>query len=223
MEVKLTGINRKEALLYLGYRGGGLGPDTEREMVLCEKRIQEAAQPRVVWRRFALLPDGSLAGADFRPQGEDIRTHLAGCREAVLMAATLGVGIDALLRRTQVTDMGRALVLDACASAAIENVCDNFCAALARELAPLYLTERFSPGYGDFPLESQKDFFRLLDLPRRLGLSLTPGNLMLPQKSVTALLGLADTPRPKRPGDCRLCDRFEDCAFRREGGHCGKK
>lgn len=222
MEAKLTGIDRSEALRYLGFRGGALGPDAEAELALCEALVLRTARPRALWRRFRLLLDGSLEGAAFRPAGEDIRAHLSGCREAVLMAATLGAEIDVLIRRTQVTEPGRALLLDACASAAIENVCDHFCADLARELAPLYLTERFSPGYGDFPLESQQDFFRLLDMQRRLGVSLTPGNFMLPQKSVTALLGLADTPRPRRPGSCALCERFETCAFRKEGGHCGK-
>ncbi len=222
MGPRLTGIDRDEALRYLGYRSAGPAAPLEAELEQCEKQVLETVRPRAVWRRFALLPDGSLAGADFCPPGEDVKTLLADCREVVLLAATLGAEIEALVRRTQVLDMGRAMLLDACASAAIENVCENLCDDLAREAAPLYLTDRFSPGYGDLPLSCQADFFRLLDIPRRIGVSLSPSGLMIPQKTVTALVGLAPRPQPKRDGGCAVCARFEDCQLRKEGLRCGK-
>lgn len=222
MEPRLTEINRNEALIYLGYKGGGLPGDSLEELKGCERQVMEAARPRIVWRRFSLAPDGTLKGTLFRPQGEDVRALLSGCREALLLAATLGAEIETLIRRTQVRDMGRAMMLDACASAAIENVCDNLCEDLSRELAPLVLTDRFSPGYGDFPLSAQADFFALLDIERRIGVSLSPGGLMIPQKSVTALVGLSDRPRNKRPKGCAACSLFENCAFRKENLSCGK-
>lgn len=223
MEPRLTGIDRQEALVYLGYKGGGLGGDMDALLDSCAREILEAARPRIVWRRFQLLPDGTLAGTDFRPEGRDTARLLRDCREVILLAVTLGAEIDALLRRSQIRDMARAMVLDACASAAVENLCDNLCADLAAEAAPLYLTDRFSPGYGDLPLAQQADFSRLLELPRRIGVHLSPGGLMLPQKSVTALLGLSPVPQPRRSGGCAKCGHFESCAIRREGQSCGNE
>ncbi len=220
MEPRLTGIDRREALGYLGCRDGAaaeLLPALDR----CEALLLETARPRAVWRLFDLLPDGALVGTDFHPAGEDIRSHLAGCGQVILLAATLGAEVDALLRRTQVEDMALAVTLDACAGAAIENVCDNLCADLDEAFAPKYLTDRFSPGYGDMPLAQQEELCRVLDVTRRIGASLTPGGLMTPQKTVTALVGVAETPRPKRTGGCAGCARFESCLIRKEGGRCG--
>ena len=54
----------------------------------------------------------------------------------------------------------------------------------------LHTKPRFSPGYGDFSLEHQRDFMRILDLENSLGLTLTGSLLLVPEKSVTAVIGL---------------------------------
>ena len=223
MEPRLTGIDRQEALRYLGWRGGPVPEELSRELDRCRDELMEKVRPRAVWRLFDIRPDGTLAGTDFAPSGESIRAHLAGCGQVILMGATLGAESERLLRRAQVEDMARAVVLDACAGAAIENVCDNLCADLAAALAPRHLTGRFSPGYGDMPLSQQQALCQVLDVGRRIGVSLSPGGLMVPQKSVTALIGVADTPREKVPGGCAVCDRRESCLIRKEGGRCGGK
>ena len=83
---------------------------------------------------------------------------LSGCQEAILLAVTLGPQIEQLLMRREVTDMADALIMDACASAAIENVCDHFEFDLREQLERegKFLTDRFSPGYGDLPLHTQR-------------------------------------------------------------------
>lgn len=220
MEARLTGIDRGELLRYLRYRGGALPESQEAELSRCEALLLRTARPRAVWRLFPLLPDGSLEGCAYRPRGQDIREHLRGCEAAVLLAATLGAEAEALLRSAQRSSMSEAVILDAAGSAAIENVCDNLCADLAAALAPRHLTARFSPGYGDLPLEDQGAFFRALDVTRRIGVTLTASNLMLPQKSVTALVGVSAEPLPQR-GGCAWCAARESCQMRKEGGNCG--
>ena len=198
MEARLTGADRNEILTYLGYRGGPIPPEVEADIGRCLDLLMETARPRVVWRRFLLDEDGALLGTDFRPAGEDVKTLLQGCEAVIFLAATLGAEAEALLRRAQVRNMTDAVILDACGSAAIENVCDNLCADLAAEAAPLHLTDRYSPGYGDFPFAQQRELCRLLNTHRRIGVTVTPGGLMLPQKTVTALLGLSPTPPIRR-------------------------
>lgn len=221
MEARLTVINRKETLQYLGYLGSGIPAEVEEDISRCEQLILTTARPHAVWRYFEMLPDGGFSGTAFRPQGKDVPALLKDCGGAILMAATLGSEAELLLRRSQIRNMGDAVILDAAASAAIENVCDNLCHDLAEQFKPKHLTDRFSPGYGDFPFSQQRDFFEILDITRRIGVSLSESGLMLPQKSVTALIGVADRPQPHRHRGCASCTLFETCRFRKEGAHCG--
>ncbi len=129
---------------------------------------------------FALMSSRSLA------------RHLQGCTEAVVMAATVGLGIDRLIARHGRLSPATGLCLQALGTERIEALCDAFCDELAAEALAKggSLTARFSPGYGDLPLETQTVIFDLLDCPRRIGLTLTDGGLMSPSKSVTAIIGI---------------------------------
>ena len=219
MEPRLTELNYNEILMYLGHRGQEITPEVEGQIRRCMEEIARTAEPRLVYRRLALA-GGAIPGLPLA--GEDIQGLLAESREAVLMAVTLGPGIERLLMRREVTDMADAVILDCCASSAIENVCDNLCADLEAEFSPRYLTDRFSPGYGDLPFAQQPDFCRVLDLSRRIGVNLSPRGLMIPQKSVTAILGIADIPQNKRFRGCAHCSAFETCTLRKENRSCGK-
>ena len=221
MEARLTGLERNQVLQYLGYPGGVLSEELSADLARCERTLLETARPRALWRLFPLLPDGRLAGTDYAPSGSSVRELLRDCDAVILMAATLGSEVERLIRRAQLGRMGDAVILDACGSAAIENVCDNLCEDLADELRPRCLTDRFSPGYGDMPLAEQAELFRVLDVMRRIGVSLSESGLMLPQKSVTALIGVSDRPQPKRHRGCPSCSMFETCPFRKEGKNCG--
>ena len=134
MEARLTGIDRSELLRYLRYRGGEIPTGLEDELARCEELLMRTARPRAVWRLFDRLPDGSLACCVYQPRGNDIRALLQDCDQVILMAATLGVEAEMLLRRAQSGSMSEAVILDAAGSAAIENVCDNLCADLAAAL-----------------------------------------------------------------------------------------
>ena len=108
------------------------------------------------------------------------------------------------------------MLYQAAAAAMIETVCDGVNDAIRREAAGegLYCRPRFSPGYGDFSIEHQRDFARLLDTPRQIGLTVTESCLLAPTKSVTAVIGLTNTPQPCHRSGCESCEKT-DCAFRR--------
>jgi len=103
--------------------------------------------------------------------------HLHGCRQAILMAATLGIEADALLRRYAALDMEKALIAEAVCSVMIEEY-----------ITATFPGERFSPGYGDFSIVHQKDILRLLNCAARIGLAMTDGYMLTPSKSVTAIV-----------------------------------
>lgn len=221
VEARLTAIDRGEALRYLGIRGP-LPADLEKELPRCEGMLLDVVRPRAVWKLLQVRPDGMLAGTAFRPAGEQMRNLLACCPRVILMAATLGAETDALIRRLQTAAPADALIVDALANAAIENVCGSLWADLAEALAPRFLSPRFSPGYGDFPLAQQAELFAVLDVFRRIGVTLTPGGLMVPQKSVTALIGVSDEPLHSGPSGCAGCRLAGHCSYRKEGQPCGR-
>ena len=179
----------------------------------------KAARPRLVWRR---VPYIDHKAENLLLPGDDIEKLLEQCRETVLFAATLGPEIDQITRKYEVIDAADALIMDACASVAIENVCNHFEEDLCREITKegKYLTDRFSPGYGDLSLEIQKDLCRMLNASRRIGLTVSESMLMVPCKSVTAIMGIAEQPQPHRASGCEVCSRFRTCEFRKEGRSC---
>lgn len=218
MDVLLEHIDLGEARRYAGCPGGELPPSLEQKLQQAQSALLSSCRPR--WHAVEVgleqIPDLLV--------GRDLPRHLEGCRRAVLLGATLGAEADRLIRLWQVQDMAGAVLLDGCASAAIEQVCDLAQEQLAQQARQrgLWLTGRFSCGYGDLPLELQGRLITLLDAPRRIGLSVTPGGLLAPTKSVTAILGLSSSPIPVQAHGCARCAARETCPFRKRGVFCEK-
>ena len=218
-EPRFTALNMNEILKYLGFRGQELTEEIAEQIKRCTQEVLHAATPRLTYRQAA-IEDGCVLGVAFA--GKDIPQMLAPCEEAVLFGATLGPGVERLMMRYEVTNAADSVIMDACASTAIENICNNFESDMrsAVEAEGRYLTDRFSPGYGDLPIAEQPKFFALLDMQRRIGVSLTSTFIMVPRKSVTAIMGVARTPQPHRPPDCERCLMFRSCPFRKAGRRC---
>lgn len=206
-------INRAEVLRYLG--GGQVEPDEKMRRLLdsCETEIKSAATPKFLYKKISLADSGLIVG-------EDVAKHLGGCELGYVMCTTLGSSVDRLIRLSQVGDMAKAVVLDAMASAAVENVCAQVDVLLAAENEGKYLTWRFSPGYGDYPIELQQSFLSLLDAPRKIGLCSNDSSLLTPTKSVTAIMGVSDTPLPNKRRGCAVCNMAKTCKFRKAGTRC---
>ena len=218
-EPRFTTLNMNEILKYLGFRGQELTEEIAAQIRRCTDEVLAAATPRLTYRHVP-LEDGAVLGVTFA--GNDIPQMLEPCEEVVLFGATLGPGVERLMMRYEVVNAADSVIMDACASTAIENICNNFESDMRRavEAEGRYLTDRFSPGYGDLPIAEQPKFFALLDMTRRIGVSLTPTTIMVPRKSVTAIMGIARTPQPHRPPDCEHCLMFRTCPFRKAGRRC---
>lgn len=223
--MKLDTINTSEAFRYLGY-----GSSVPAENILavadeCEKKLLAAIDAKYTYKYFEIdrhSEEGiTLVGTSLLLCGSSIAEHLEGCSGVVLLAATLSGGVDRLIRQLSVRSMTCAVVTDSMASAAIEQVCDAAEAEIIKEFAGRYTTWRFSPGYGDFPLEIQRTFLDVLSAPKRIGVNVTEGGLMAPCKSVTAVIGVSDKEIEKRRRGCSVCAMREHCAFRKKGEHCG--
>lgn len=218
MQARLVDIPENEVLLYLGYRGQSIDQKLESQIKRCIQRVMQTSQPRLVYRIMD-VKDAQIESLEL--EGSDLRDLLCTCDKAVVMAATLGSLAEDTLRKAEVTNMADAVIMDSAQSAAIENVCNCFEEDLQKELGQdHYLTDRFSPGYGDLPLQSQRQLMAAVDATRRIGLTLTPTDLMVPRKSVTCIIGISDKPQKRRKRGCETCSMFRTCAYRKEGRNC---
>ncbi len=224
--VRLSAADRGEILRYVGYTGQKITPDLEAQFEICIEKVNRAAQPRLQACLIECDPKtGEWPESLSFLTGEDIQYHLMGCREVLLMGATIGAGVDRAIHVEEVRDPVQAVIMDSCGSTLVEAVCDSFEAILRRRYQngeeKRYITTRFSPGYGDLPLEIQNHFGQVIEA-RRIGLTVTPEHLMIPRKSVTAIIGIADHPLKEKKRTCDACNLKESCRFRKHGVLCGE-
>ncbi len=208
--LSLPPVCRREVLRYAGCR-----EETEEAAVLLDACLAEAEpilKPGVCWLRLSVAVEhdvcqiGSVSIAS-----RDLAKNLADCREVVVFAATVGPALDRLITRYGVVSPARAVLLQALGAERAEALCDVFCKELSEQTG-MGLRPRFSPGYGDLPLETQRTIFSLLTPMRHIGLSLTESLLMSPTKSVTAFVGLTEE-KTQKANKCALCDK-KGCVFR---------
>ncbi len=221
--ITLTLPDIDEVLRYMGTPPEA-ADDTLRALVDdCVRQLLSAAQPRWIYGIFGLSfeEDGVRLDNRLALPGQALRDHLSGCTQACVLCATLGAQADTLIRRAECTDMARALALDCCASALAEQLCDQIEHELQALFPGCYFPYRFSPGYGDLPLEVNTPLLALLDAPRAIGLCATASHLLTPRKSVTAILGVADHPIDTHKRSCLSCPAHNSCQYRKSGGHCG--
>lgn len=223
MAVALTKLDTDEVLRYMGCPPEQAKEDLRLQVERGTQQVQRVAVPRWAYRVFAMAveEEGVRLSCGLLLPGKDLKAHLSGCGQVVLFCATLGAQVDALIRRAESEDMLQALILDCAAAAAVEQVCDQIEGQLQRMFPEGHFPFRYSPGYGDLPLSLQGDLLALLDAPRRVGLTATSSHILLPRKSVTAFLGVADWPVEGRVRSCVNCPAYQTCQYRKSGGHCG--
>ena len=138
-----------------------------------------------------MIHDRRPARAELGFVSAKLDRHLEGCRDVYLLCGTQGAGFDAFLRRASVDSGVDALIVQAIGAAAVEKSVDGCEDEIRAELAPgESLAPRYSPGYGDFPLAANRVILERLDAPRRVGVSLTETLLLVPSKTVTAVIGV---------------------------------
>lgn len=197
-----------EVLRYLGHKSQAIDPELKATLEATCARAAAAIRPRWVWRVFPLRQEdgiacsGSTTGTRFLVEGTSLvldglsmEVLLQGASAIALMAVTCGPGPDLAWQRTHEKHPTQSLVYNACAVEIVERAADAANAqidAWSRGQG-FSATKRYSPGYGDLPLSVQPALLDALDAQNTLGITLTPQLWMVPQKSVTALIGLKET------------------------------
>lgn len=203
---------QKEILRYAGCK-------TEEATILalldsCIQEVQSQLRYQICYRELPLSLNEDLC--DFKlfcVQSKKLASHLKDCSTIILMAATIGIGIDRLITKYSRLAPSRALMFQAIGAAQIETLCDTFCQELEQKSEKKAMS-RFSPGYADLSLQTQKDIFAVLNCEKKIGLTLNSSMLMSPTKSVTAFVGLTDHACKVSHHSCETCNQ-KDCLFKR--------
>ena len=212
----MMNINRREVCRYMSCRGI---PEDKAVLALVdevEKELLACISPKNVYREFSLsIEENEITiGQNMKVVSSGLAKNLYGCEKVVLFAATLGTQADYLLRKYEIGNISKAAAAQAVGAAAIEAYCDELNEKIRQSYEnEFFLKPRFSPGYGDFALEHQKDFFRLLEITKKTGITLSSSLLMIPTKSVTAVIGLTKSRSGCNTVKCASCKQ-SDCEFR---------
>jgi hypothetical protein len=207
--VELPGVEipMGEVLKRMGYPSASFEPAEPVKSVLREaldearSLMRPAASIRVL--RIA-SNDGTAVlfdGEEFFIASRQVAKLLTRSEAAVFFCATVGGALDdSVARRMRDGDMLAAAILDAIGSETADAAADTLHWKILRQLAGdggRSVTARFSPGYGDWPLTVQKEMVRMSG-GALIGITVTPSSLMIPRKSVSAVLGL-NSGRPGHP------------------------
>ena len=213
-------ISKREVIRYLGY-GDNL-PD-EKTSRLIDEMIDSALKnitPKSVHGIFDLKEndDGTLtvSGTSLLLEGHDITAHLKGAHKCIIYACTLGAQAERMINLYQKTDMEKAVIFDAVCDAYVENYSDRRTEALRSELkkSGLYINNRFSPGYGDFAIDKQRELLSALNCSKAIGLTVTDSFVLLPRKSISALIGVFAFPPSGVARGCECCNLKDTCKMR---------
>ena len=207
-------VKRGEVYRYMGFRDEI--PDiTIREMT--EEVISELT--KVSSPKFCTtdtefeIKGSSIDFGGFTLESHDLANHLKGCEKGVFLGVTLGAEADLLIYRFSALSPSKAVAAQAAATAMVEMVADDVCEEISKNLENLYLTPRYSPGYGDLDISCQREFLKALSAEKRIGLCLTASGMLTPVKSITAVAGFTKEKFSCKEHKCSTC-RNKTCAYR---------
>lgn len=204
-------FSEKEILRYMMCKD--ISGDIKKNIRRCMEETKEKIVYKVCYGIFPLKCKNGVC--DFEAlslKSKLLEKNLAGCNEAIIFSATVGIDLDRMISLFSGISPSKALILQALGAERIEALCDTFCADMEKE-KNIFLRSRFSPGYGDLSLTAQKDIFSVLNPQKNIGLFLSDTMMMSPSKSVTAIAGISEKGCNEKEEKCGKCNK-KDCLFR---------
>ena len=209
--------NIKEALRYMGYLNKNVKADDDpfiTSVYECKEELENILNPKACYSEIEInVKDDCVTGEFGCFKSKALAKNLYGCKKAVLFCATIGIQIDLIIKKYSVTSPSKSVICDALASSAVEIWCDAVEGEVShgRGMRP-----RFSAGYGDFDIGYQKIISQFLNTSKNCGVTVTNSMMMIPTKSVTAIVGIDDNLKCKSYNNkCALCTNTH-CEYRND-------
>lgn len=227
----LININENEVLRYLQYKNQELSEDIKNQIQESIQLTKKIINPRYIYKTYSIKKYKSeedikivcLKEGNIKFESNDVYNLLFECDECILMSVTLGLEIEKEIRKLTYTDLTKGIIVDACATTAIEEVCDilqvNIEKSLLKEEKDI--TMRYSPGYGDLSIEKNIEIINILNSQKEIGLTVTENGIMIPRKSVVALIGISNNRIKKLKKSCENCSNRHNCKYKKETKSCG--
>lgn len=190
-------IDKNTVLRYLGYSGQEIDDNLMSQIDLLISKCEAAEGAKSVARYYDIVENSGdevlLKDCTLKLQGRDISRHLRGCVGCVLFACTLGVKVNSEITKLNAKSVLDGVIYNAAASDLIERAADIAQAKLCDSFKEhgMLLGRRYSPGYGDFPIEIQGALLAELMAAKKIGLFVTRAGMLTPTKSITAVMGVS--------------------------------
>lgn len=203
-------VEYSDILRFLHYRKSTVEPEVIKQIDDCLEIIYNLANFRYTCEKFVVeyRDDSLFIAENVELPFKSLQKLFENSRHIYVVACTLGLEISRLIKRELSINPAHGVVLDACASMVVDAYAGYIQSTLGKT------TNRFSPGYGDVPLETQQVFARLLNMEKKTGIHLTNGNLMIPEKSIVFLTGELIDDVETQSLTCNDCQR--ECVYRKE-------
>ena len=211
---RLTSLNTKEVRRYA--RGEKLSEEFIDDIVL---EAIALVNPKGSFKIFDYDSKNAIIFSDDKKiqlEGKSIKKHLTNCEKVAVLALTVGEDIEKTVSKmSEEGEYARALLLDAAATEAVEEAADAMEKVIDANAKRegFFLTFRFSPGYGDFPIEMQSEILKLSG-GQEIGISLTSSLMLIPRKSITAIIGFKKGSCVFLENKCYDCKNI-NCAYRK--------
>jgi hypothetical protein len=139
---------------------------------------------------------------------------LAGSKEVAMVVCSLGPALESRVSELFSEDPVRAMALDGAGVAALRRISESVVREIRAEAAAKGWGSgmRAQPGQEGWPIRQQRVIFDHVPA-ERIGVRLTDSALMIPQKSVSLVIGMGPDMRPDGVA-CDHCSKRDRCPWR---------
>lgn len=205
-------MNKKAILNYLGIYNE-VDEKTKRLIDECKEEVKEIAHFKVITKEFSLSHKPlSIKELQLEFNSKDLDFYFQDCHKCLVIACTLGIQIDRKIKYYEHIDMAKAVVFDAVSSCYLEECCDEY----EKGLDLGAHTFRFAPGYGNLALSLNIPLSKVLQIDKKIGVSINDGGLFVPMKSMLGIIGIGKNVEKS----CLSCLRIKTCELRKGGHRC---